>query len=122
MDSYQLYQLGIDSLNKQEYTEAIQFLKESLLKSKHFKTYEKLFEIYKILGMNDESNIHLIEAFMLNPNNDKVALNYSMFLIQEARKEEAKEILQKVLSRNPTFKPASHLLKRISEWLEVFRS
>jgi len=115
MDSYQLYQLGIDSLNKQEYTEAIQFLKESLLKSKHFKTYEKLFEIYKILGMNDESNIHLIEAFMLNPNNDKVALNYSMFLIQEARKEEAKEILQKVLSRNPTFKPASHLLKRISE-------
>ncbi len=112
-DGYYYYCLGEDSLEKGKQKDAIEFFLASLAKEDHFKTHHKLAAIYKENGFNDKAEQHLEKAYFLNPNNDKVAIEYSQMLITRNQINDAKMIIVSILKRNKNYGPAIRLQKEI---------
>jgi tetratricopeptide (TPR) repeat protein len=112
-DGYYYYCLGEDCLEKGELEKAISYYQKSLEKEEHFKTHHKLSVIYEKNAVYEKAEHHLERAFFLNENNDKVALDYSQMLITKNKRDEARNILESILSRNKTYGPAIKLKDEI---------
>ncbi len=110
-DSLYYYGLGVEAIEKNNYSEAIDNFLKSLAIRAHFKTYERLYYCYLNLGMISKSKECIEKAYKLNDKNDKVSVEYSQILFKEGLFDEALEILQCVLLRNPSYGPAKKLLK-----------
>lgn len=105
-DSYYYYCMGEESREKNQMETAIQYYLKSALLETHFKTYARLYECYFELDQLDLANYFLASAYQKNPNNEKVAFQYAMHLIQEKETAQAKKILAGILKKNPTYKHA----------------
>ncbi len=105
-DGYYYYCKGEQSRENNQIETAIQYYLKSVLLEKHFKTYARLYECYFMLNQFDLANYFLTLAYQGNPNNDKVAFQYAMYLIQEKETAMAKKILADIIKRNPTYKHA----------------
>ncbi len=105
-DGYYYYCKGEESRENNQIETAIQYYLKSVLLEKHFKTYARLYECYFLLNQFDLANYFLTLAYQGNPNNDKVAFQYAMYLIQEKETAIAKKILADIIKRNPTYKHA----------------
>ncbi len=105
-DSYYFYVLGEESLENNEINIAIKYYLKSVRIKKHFKTFERLYECYCKLEQLDLAYYFLQLAYEENTNNDKVAFLYSLCMIEENRKNEAKDILLSIINRNPDYKKA----------------
>lgn len=105
-DGYYYYCKGEESRENNQIETAIQYYLKSVLLEKHFKTYARLYECYFMLNQFDLANYFLTLAYQGNPNNDKVAFQYAMYLIQEKETAMAKKIIADIIKRNPTYKHA----------------
>ena len=108
-DSYYYYCLGEDSVEKGNLEEAETYYIKSLELDEHFKTHHKLSLLYRNFDKSDKAEHHLEQAFLLNPKNDKIALEYSEMIAQKDRHLEALKILESILKRNNTYGPAIKL-------------
>ena len=82
---------------------------------RHFKTFERLYECYCKLDQLDLAHFFLELAYEENTNNDKVAFLYSLCMIEENRKDKAKEILLNIIKRNPDYKKAKLEYEKITK-------
>lgn len=82
---------------------------------RHFKTFERLYECYCKLDQLDLAHYFLELAYEENTNNDKVAFLYSLCMIEENRKDKAKEILLNIIKRNPDYKKAKLEYEKITK-------
>jgi len=82
---------------------------------KHFKTFELLYESYSAVGDEYEAEKCIAQAFALNSGNSKVATEFSKMLLRENQREQAKEVLQSVIFKNPTYGPARELLRFLDD-------
>lgn len=118
-DSYYYYCLGEDSIEKGNWEESEAYYLKSLELGEHFKTHHKLSNLYHNFNKLDKAEYHLKQAFLLNPKNDKIALDYSKMIAQKDHSLEALEILESILKRNSTYGPAiklkASLMKQQSE-------
>lgn len=117
-DSYYYYGLGEESLQNNEINMAIKYYLKSVRLNKHFKTFERLYECYCKLEQLDLAYFFLQLAYEENTNNDKVAFLYSLCMIEENRKNEAKDILLSIIERNPNYKKAKIEYEKIEEHYE----
>lgn len=112
-DGYYYYCLGVDSLEKGKRKDAINFFLESLAKENHFKTHHKLSTIYREMDFHNDAMYHLEKAYSLNPNNDKVATDYSQLLITRNQIDDAEAIIASILKRNRSYGLAMKLQKEL---------
>lgn len=112
-DGLYYYQVGIEKYEKGEIDSALKNFQKSLELQEHFKTYEKLYHVLKKLGRNEEAKEAITKAYNLNDRNDKVAVEYVKFLLEDKNFEIAKKILNALLKRNPSYGPAKKLKKDI---------
>lgn len=105
-----------------EYFEGIRLLKNnsldialnhflySLQLDEHFKTCYQIYKIYDELGAKECAYKYLIRAYKLNPNNDLVAFELAKKKVEKDLIDEAKSILSRILTRNPTYGPAKKMI------------
>ncbi len=114
MSAYENYLAGNSFFKNQDYTSAIHYFTLSCDAEPHFKTYEKLYLCYRALNNTDMAFNCINKAFDINGKNDKVAFEYAQLLISYKNDlTEANKILENILERNPSYKPAKELLNRI---------
>lgn len=110
---YKMYLKGNVALEQNDkYTALAYFLLSKDLES-HYKPLEKIAEILKTLNYVEESYPYIREAYSVQPTSDKTAVLYAEALVEQENYESAKEVLNSVLQRNPTYKPAKKLLGSI---------
>jgi len=112
-DSRYYYGLALESLDNNKYEKALEYFVKSNNIESHFKTYERMCYCYKKLNKMVEARECIENAYKMNGNNDKVAVEYAEFLIQEGRIELAKNLLINILQRNNSYGPANKLLADI---------
>lgn len=118
MESYDYYILGEDYRNKKEYYKAIKYFLLSLKKGMYYKTYERLYECYKGINQKDTASYYLTLAYNANSKSDKVSFAYAKVLIDKNELNKAKEVLLKILKRNPSYKKAKILYENIDNCSE----
>jgi hypothetical protein len=64
---------------------------------------------------NNEAKGYIELAYKMNPNQDKITVQYAEELILDNKVSFAKEIVEKLLDRNSTYGPAKKLLERIND-------
>ena len=69
-----------------------------------------LSQVLAMQGREVESRKELATAFVLNPNNDRVATDHALALGAEGQGAEARAVLRSVLRRNTTYGPAKAAL------------
>ena len=92
---------------------AERLLRRSLEVQSHFKTHHVLSQVLAMQGREVESRKELATAFVLNPNNDRVATDHALALGAEGQGAEARAVLRSVLRRNTTYGPAKAALDEI---------
>jgi tetratricopeptide (TPR) repeat protein len=112
-DSVYYYQQGIEFINNNDLKNAINSFKESLRIDEHFKTYEKLSEVLRIVNENDEADECIKKAYNLNSNSDKTSVLYAEILIRKGKIDDAIIILRDTLKRNSSYKKARELLDKL---------
>ena len=113
-DSYYYYQLGIASMKNGDIDDAIMNFDKSISLNRHFKTYEKLYESYNLLGDKNRAKDCICKAYKENPNNDRIAYLYANELIDEDE-ETSLKILRDIVIRNKSYKPAIQMLSKYEE-------
>ena len=118
-DSYKnsvfYYQVGNDYLDKGHISEAIVNFNRSCDLYEHFKTHERLYSCYCMLGETEKAHKHIEYAHELNSRNDKTAYLYSKSLISKGNTEKGKKILQEILFRNPSYKKALEEIEKLRD-------
>lgn len=105
-DSYYYYCKAEAYRQENQLETAIKYYLKSALMKKHFKTYARLYECYFARRQFDLANYFLTRSYQKNSNNEKVAFQYAMYLIQEKETASAKKILAGILKKNPMYKHA----------------
>jgi len=105
-DARYYYGVGFEYLHEKEIKSAIKYFLKSLDLDCHFKTYHRLYECYNYLEEYDLANYFIKMAYESNINNDKVAFDYSMSLVNKNEINKAKEILASIFNRNSSYKKA----------------
>ncbi|MDO3412261.1 tetratricopeptide repeat protein [Saccharibacillus sp. CPCC 101409] len=108
--SYSHYGLGMEALDAGRMEEAIRHFNASLTEGEHFATHMRLYECYKRLNAHEPAKKHIQQAYALNDRSDKVSLEYARTLHEAGSIAQARDVLQKILSRNPSYFPARQLL------------
>lgn len=120
-DSYHYYCTGLTDFEKGEFECALEnFLKSSEL-DPHFKTYERISHVLRKLNRFEEADYFMEEAYLLNPKNDKTATGYSELLLRRGETGPAKDILNEIICRNPSYGPARRLIAEIANKDNVIR-
>lgn len=114
-DSYYYYKMGEESVQKNDIDTAIKYYLKSVRTNRHFKTYERLYECYRKVGQPDLADYFLELAYEENPNNDQGAYLYALSLIRNRQEDRAKEILLRIIRRNPDYKKAEEAYKKCSD-------
>ena len=105
-DSYYYYCKAEAYRQENQLETAIKYYLKSALMEEHFKTYARLYECYFARKQFDLANYFLTRSYQKNSNNEKVAFQYAMYLIQEKETASAKKILAGILKKNTTYKHA----------------
>lgn len=84
-DSYYYYCKAEAYRQENQLETAIKYYLKSALMEEHFKTYARLYECYFARKQFDLANYFLTRSYQKNSNNEKVAFQYAMYLIQEKR-------------------------------------
>ena len=105
-DSYYYYCKAEACREENKLDHAIKYYLKSALMNEHFKTYARLYECYFARKQFDLANYFLTLSYQKNSNNEKVAFQYAMYLIQEKETASAKKILAGILKKNPMYKHA----------------
>lgn len=117
MDNYEkslyLYNMGLESFQQKEFEKALEYFKQSLILDEHSRTYARIYECLISLGKYKEARPYIEKAYNMNKKHDKVAMQYVEELIKEKKISEAVSILEGILERNKTYKPARKLLEKI---------
>lgn len=109
------YLSGINELEKGDFNLTLVYFEKSLSIEPHFKTYQKKFEVLEKMGKGDEAFDALKEGYLLNPENDSIAFMYASKLFERNKLNESVLILNEILERNTTYRPAKKLLEIISK-------
>jgi tetratricopeptide (TPR) repeat protein len=112
-DSRYYYGIGMEKLDKGNIEEALEYFAKSIEIRPHFKTYERMFHIYKRLNKITEARMFIEKAFKMNKSNDKIALEYAECLICDGMIELAEKVINDILNRNNSYGPAIRLLATI---------
>jgi tetratricopeptide (TPR) repeat protein len=112
-ESYLLYQQGLEHFEKGESQLSLNCFLQSNEFQEHSRTYARIYECLTKLGMPVEARPYIELAYKMNPNHDKVTMQYVDSLLQEGNVDMARELLHKLLIRNNTYNPAKRLLEEI---------
>jgi len=112
-NAIELYLEGTQEFKDGNYELALQFFDESLLLVKHGKTYQCKADTLEKLGYKDEAFKFIRLAYGESPTNDLIAKKFAEYLIYNNNINDAKEILNKILLRNPSYMPAQHILNNL---------
>ena len=112
-DSLTFYNAAVQAIADSNYESALTYLEKSVNLSPHFKSYEKMSVVYKTLGKMAESKSMIAKAYQLNPDNDKTAFLYAQALFATGDFAPAKRVLDDIVLRNSTYRPAIELLKKL---------
>jgi thioredoxin-like negative regulator of GroEL len=112
--AYNLYGLGREAAERGDLAEAEHYLRESLRRAPHFKTFHVLAGVCAQKGNLEEALNLLRQAHEANPGNDRVAIDLAIRLLDSGDEQEAGRIVDSVLQRNETYGPARELKRRLS--------
>ncbi len=113
-DGYELYVEGRELFNGGDLSAAAEKFSESAKASPHFKSYEMMYRCYSTLGEREKAFMCLEKAHALNKRHDKVSLLYAMELAEyKGDVNAALALLDEIVKRNPTYKPAERLLDKL---------
>jgi len=76
----------------------------------HFKTYERTAYVLRKLKRFEEADRFMEQAYRLNPKNDKIGTEYAGLLFRRGDFFSVKEVLEEILSRNPSYGPGWELI------------
>lgn len=114
MNAIEHYYAGRERLDNAFYADALPLFEESLSIQPHFKTYECAYHCYAALNQPEKAFESISAAFALNGKQDKVALHYAKALLNYKQDiAAAREVLIKILDRNPSYKPAKVMLNEL---------
>lgn len=114
-DAYYYGSLGWEALADHKPNAAIEFFLISNAMHKHFKTYERLYECYQRLGDGDAAYRNIQLAYAKNNHNDKTAYLYAVELANRNQTDQAKAVLQAILSRNHDYKKARTAIEKLDK-------
>jgi len=121
-DSYHYYCIGLEQFEKGEFEAALEnFFKSSEIEP-HFKTYERTAHVLRKLRRFEEADRFLEQAYRLNPKNDKIGTEYAGLLFRRGDFFSVKEVLDEILSRNPSYGPGRKLAAELgikSEFTDI---
>lgn len=66
------------------------------------------------IGRLDEASMWLDRAVLINPRNSQYSLEYAKVLIHCSKPDQSRQVLESLLARAPTYKPAIVLLQSLS--------
>lgn len=112
-DGRYYYGLGIEALERGDVERSLEYFEQSARIEPHFKTYERISQCYKKLNKIVQAREYIEKAFDLNQNNDKIAVEYAEFLLNEDQIESAENLINDILKRNSSYGPAIKLLKKL---------
>ncbi len=113
-EAQRYYNLGMDKFEQGKFSEALGYFKKSSILENHFKTFDRIAVTLVKMGKHTEALDYSEKAFLLNENNDKVAINLSEILIKLENYERAFNIASIVLKRNPSYGPAKNIVSQSS--------
>lgn len=109
----QLYKKGMYFFNADEFELAEEYFKKSLSVWEDYKSYRMLSKIYNKKQDYENKFLYLKKSYETSEIQDPVCKEYAEILIERNQLDEAEIILNKILYRNKTYKPAQKLLKII---------
>jgi len=107
------YNLGMKCLEQEDYERSLAYFEQSLSICSHYKTCSRIAQVLKVLGREEEAESYIVRAYEENQKSDKAALVYAELLLKNGQTELTRTILEKLLSRNPTYGPAQRLMKQM---------
>jgi tetratricopeptide (TPR) repeat protein len=108
---YYYYSFGDNLFKRGKINEALELFRKSLELCNHFKTLERISDCYDMLGLAEPALKYIELAYQANPRNDNTAYKCAEKLKSNNRIAEAKEILESILLRSPSYKKAKILLR-----------
>lgn len=111
--SYELYCQGLDQFEKGNLDESLDLFLESLSLNRHFKTFERIYNIYVQKGMKKEAFEAITNAYNENTKNLKVACEYAKVLSMNGELKRALSIIEGILRINSNYGPAKKLKDKI---------
>lgn len=113
-DGYELYVEGCELFKGGDLAAAAEKYSESAKASPHYKSYEMMYRCYSALGEREKAFMCLEKAHDLNKRHDKVSLLYAAELAEyKGDVNAALALLDEIVKRNPTYKPAERLLDKL---------
>lgn len=113
-DGYELYVEGRELFKGGDLSAAAEKFSESAKVSPHFKSYEMMYRCYSALGEREKAFRCIANSHDLNKRHDKVSLLYAMELAEyKGDINAALALLDEIVKRNPTYKPAERLLDKL---------
>ena len=105
------YYCGRNLLDAGKFNEALESFRKSLELCNHFKTLERISDCYDMLGLAEPALKYIELAYQANPCNDNTAYKCAEKLKSDNRITEAREILESIILRSPSYKKAKILLQ-----------
>lgn len=112
--AYLLYQKGLVQFENGEFGSALEYFIKSNKLNEHSRTYARIYECLIKLDRKSEAKPYIKTAYLQNPKQDKVSIQFAETLLEDGNSQLAKEILEKLLLRNTTYNPAKRLLDKIN--------
>jgi len=116
--SIELYFKGMEEFKIGNYELALQIFDDSLLILTHGKTFQRKAETLEKLGHKNEALRFMALAYAANPLSDIIAKKFAEYLIDANNTDDAKEILDKIILRNPSYMPATKILSALKQTTE----
>ncbi|WP_227936444.1 hypothetical protein [Alkalihalobacillus deserti] len=113
--AYLLYQEGLVQFENDNFENALDCFNKSNKLDEHSRTFARIYECLIKLGRKEEAKPFIKTAYLQNPKQDKVTIQYAESLIEDGNVLLAKEILENLLLRNSTYNPAKRLLDKMTK-------
>ena len=107
------YNIGVTMLRNGRYNQAIEHLNKSLEKKKEWDVYNYLSTSYMALGQFKNAMGSYNEAIKLKPGDMNIESNIAMTLTKLGKAEQAEQIWQRILARDPENFKAHYGLGRL---------
>jgi tetratricopeptide (TPR) repeat protein len=96
-EAHNAFYEGVACREKRDYTQALTHFLHSLELSEHYKTAQRIAEMYSALGREPEAEEYIERAYHLNPEHSQTATNYAALLIKRGKQELARDVINSIL-------------------------
>ncbi|NLF83683.1 MAG: tetratricopeptide repeat protein [Candidatus Gastranaerophilales bacterium] len=105
-------QLGTVYFNLKEYEKAVSCLQKAIkIDPSYLHAREKLAFTYKEMGNFEIASEHLKKLTEIEPDNINFSYNYALYLTENKRYQEARQVLDAIMRRNPEAKNNQSIMK-----------